>query len=205
MSESTEIINKAKDVIDTMLGYLGFVVQVEEDNTHPGGGLHIFTKEAEVLIGKDGKRLEDIQYLINRIVHQHYPKAKRLRIDIEHYRSMQDDALVQRVDGAVAPLTVEALQATEAAAHSLRLELEETRFREREASGAQQQAQNYASVTGTFKEMTYWNHDTAPSGRDYVPQAMRWFEVARKVHAPLPLEAEKNSEDAAAVPTPAAP
>ncbi|MDB2346345.1 MAG: single-stranded DNA-binding protein [Verrucomicrobiales bacterium] len=97
MSESTEIISKAKDVIDTMLGYLGFVVQVEEDNTHPGGGLHIFTKEAEVLIGKDGKRLEDIQYLINRIVHQHYPKAKRLRIDIEHYRSMQDDALVQRV------------------------------------------------------------------------------------------------------------
>ncbi len=71
--------------------------------------------------------------------------------------------------------------------------------------GAQQQAQNYASVTGTFKEMTYWNHDTAPSGRDYVPQAMRWFEVARKVHAPLPFETEENSEDAAAVPTPAAP
>ena len=39
MSESTEIISKAKDVIDTMLGYLGFVVQVEEDQTHPGGAL----------------------------------------------------------------------------------------------------------------------------------------------------------------------
>ena len=61
--------------------------------------------------------------------------------------------------------------------------------------GGKQQAQNYATVTGTFKEMTYWNHDTPPSERDYVPQAMRWFEVARKVHAPLPLEAEKKSED----------
>ena len=71
--------------------------------------------------------------------------------------------------------------------------------------GAHQQAQNYASVVGTFKEMTYWNHDTAPSGRDYVPQAMRWFEVARKVHAPLPLEEEKKRDDITAVPTPAAP
>lgn len=98
MSESKEVINKAKEVLDTMLGYLGFVVQVEEDTSHPCGGLHIFTKEAEVLIGEDGKRLEDIQYLINRVVHQHFPKAKRLRVDIEHYRSMQDDALVQRIN-----------------------------------------------------------------------------------------------------------
>ena len=97
MSETTEAINKGKEVLDTMLGYLGFVVQVEEDHSHPGGGLHIFTKESDTLIGKDGKLLEDIQYLINRVIHHHYPRANRLRVDIEHYRSMQDDAMVQRV------------------------------------------------------------------------------------------------------------
>ena len=97
MSDNREIIQRGKDVIDTMLGYLGFVVQVEEDHSHPGGGLHIFTKESEALIGKDGKRLEDIQYLINRVLHSEFPKAKRIRIDIEHYRSMKDDAMVARV------------------------------------------------------------------------------------------------------------
>ena len=60
MSETSEVIGKGKEVLDTMLGYLGFIVQVEEDNAHPGGGLQVFTKEAEALIGKRGERLEDI-------------------------------------------------------------------------------------------------------------------------------------------------
>ena len=55
------------------------------------------------------------------------------------------------------------------------------------SGGANQQAQN-ATAAGTFDELTYWNHDVFPSQRDYVPQAMRWFEVARRVHAPLPLQ-----------------
>ena len=97
MSETSEVINKGKEVLDTMLGYLGFMVQVEEDSAHPGGGLQIFTEEAEALIGKRGERLEDIQYLINRVIHRHYPDAKRIRVDVEHYRSMQEDAMVQRI------------------------------------------------------------------------------------------------------------
>ena len=78
------------------------------------------------------------------------------------------------------------------------------------SGGANQQAQNYATAAGTFDELTYWNHDVFPSQRDYVPQAMRWFEVARRVHAPLPLEEEKeeNKQGSAApanLPTPAMP
>ncbi|MFT4642050.1 MAG: spoIIIJ-associated protein [Verrucomicrobiales bacterium] len=97
MSEKSEAVGKGKEVLDTMLGFLGFMVQVEEDTTYPSGGLQVFTEEAEALIGQDGKRLEDIQYLVNRVVHRHYPSAKRLRVDVEHYRSMQDDAMLNRV------------------------------------------------------------------------------------------------------------
>ena len=97
MSEKSEAIDKGKEVLDTMLGYLGFIVQVEVDSNYPSGGLQIFTEEAEALIGKGGKRLEDIQYLVNRVIHKHFPSAKRLRVDVEHYRSMQDDAMIQRV------------------------------------------------------------------------------------------------------------
>lgn len=45
--------------------------------------------------------------------------------------------------------------------------------------------QNYAAVRGTFDHITYWNHDTRPSARDYLPDALKWFEMARCVHAPL--------------------
>lgn len=99
MSETSDVIEKGKEVLDTMLGYLGFIVQVEEDGAHPGGGLQIFTEEAEALIGTRGERLEDIQYLVNRVIHRHFPKAKRLRVDVEHYRSMQEDAMIHRVQG----------------------------------------------------------------------------------------------------------
>ncbi len=86
-----------KEVLDTMLGYLGFMVEVREDPSHPTGGLQVYTEEAEALIGKRGERLEDIQYLINRVVHKHHPKAKRIRVDVEHFRSMQEDAMIARV------------------------------------------------------------------------------------------------------------
>ena len=97
MSDTSKAIEKGKEVLDTMLGYLGFVVQVEEDTTYPSGGLQIYSEEGDTLIGNGGKRLEDIQYLVNRVIHQHHPSAKRLRVDVQHYRSMQDDAMVQRV------------------------------------------------------------------------------------------------------------
>lgn len=78
------------------------------------------------------------------------------------------------------------------------------------SGGADQQAQNYGSAAGTFDELTYWNHDVYPSQRDYVPQAMRWFEVARKIHAPLPLDGGEEDDKqvggtSANVPTSAAP
>jgi ribonuclease H2 subunit C len=48
--------------------------------------------------------------------------------------------------------------------------------------------QNYASEQSTFDHIVYWNHDSAPSNGDYIPQAMKVFDVARAVHAPIPVE-----------------
>ena len=48
--------------------------------------------------------------------------------------------------------------------------------------------QNYASEQRTFDSIVYWNHDTVPSETDYLPQAMKIFDVARAVHSPLPVE-----------------
>ena len=87
-----------KDLLDTMLGYLGFVVQIEE-TTNEGGNstLQIYTEESRRLIGRDGETLEAIQFLLNRLLQARDKNAEKVIVDCEHYRSMCEDRIVQRV------------------------------------------------------------------------------------------------------------
>ncbi len=94
-----EPIDQAKEIVDTMLGYLGFVVHVTKDETTDQPALQIFTEEAEWLIGRRGERLDDIQYLVNRILQSRTKNAPRIRIDVEHFRTMREDDLVGDVQG----------------------------------------------------------------------------------------------------------
>jgi spoIIIJ-associated protein len=89
----------AKKILDTMLGHLGFVVNIEIQESEEGPCLQILTSESKFLIGKDGERLDDLQYLVNRVLKKHFPKAPRVRVDCEHYRAIQEDHLVEEVHG----------------------------------------------------------------------------------------------------------
>jgi spoIIIJ-associated protein len=91
-----EPIQHAHHILDTMLGYLGFAVQIEDHEDGPEGPtLQILTEDSEALIGPKGDVLEDIQYLVNRILYRHLPDAPRIRVDVEYFRSMQEDKLVE--------------------------------------------------------------------------------------------------------------
>jgi spoIIIJ-associated protein len=87
-----------KELLDTMLGYLGFVVQIEE-TTNQGGNLvlQIYTEESRRLIGRNGETLEAIQFLLNRLLQAKDKNAPKVIVDCEHYRSMREDRIVQRV------------------------------------------------------------------------------------------------------------
>ena len=87
-----------KELLDTMLGYLGFVVQIEE-TTNQGGNLvlQIYTEESRRLIGRNGETLEAIQFLLNRLLQTKDKDAAKVIVDCEHYRSMREDRIVQRV------------------------------------------------------------------------------------------------------------
>ena len=89
----------AKKILDTMLGHLGFMVNIEIQESEEGPCLQILTSESKFLIGKDGERLDDLQYLVNRVLRKHFPKAPRVRVDCEHYRAIQEDHLVEEVLG----------------------------------------------------------------------------------------------------------
>ena len=86
-----------------MLGYLGFAVHIEDGEAGEYGereliAFQLHTEDRNLLIGKRGDRLEDIQYLLNRLLHERTGgEAPRVRVDIEHYRTMREAELVEKV------------------------------------------------------------------------------------------------------------
>jgi spoIIIJ-associated protein len=89
----------ATKILDTMLGHLGFTATIETQETHDGPCLQIHSGDSETLIGKEGDRLDDLQYLVNRILRRHHPKAERIKVDCAHFRSMQEDQLREEIRG----------------------------------------------------------------------------------------------------------
>ena len=85
----------ARSILDTMLGYLGFTVQIEESDGPEGPTLQVLTEEGDRLIGRRGETLEDIQYLVNRILIKHIADAPRIRVDVQYHRSMREDKLLE--------------------------------------------------------------------------------------------------------------
>jgi spoIIIJ-associated protein len=90
-------VEAAYKILDTMLGHLGFTATIEVQTTGDGPCLQILTGESAALIGTDGDRLDDLQYLVNRILRRHFPKAERIKVDCEHFRSIQEDQLHEEI------------------------------------------------------------------------------------------------------------
>lgn len=95
-----EHLEKGREVLDTILGYLGFVATVEIDQ--PSGTLNVTSDEPKLLIGHRGERLEEIQYLVNRVVQDRIPGAKRFRVDIDLYRATAEHRMLEEADAVAA-------------------------------------------------------------------------------------------------------
>lgn len=84
------------EILDTILGYLGFAFRIEEQDRDGIPVLQIYTSDAALLIGRHQQTLDDLQYLVNRILQESGAKDARVIVDVEHHRDMRDDALIQR-------------------------------------------------------------------------------------------------------------
>ena len=87
-----------RELLDTMLGYLGFAFDIQE-TTGPDGmlTLQVYTGEAERLIGRDGETLDDLQFLLNRLLQAKDRQAPRVIVDVEHHRTMQQDGFLRGI------------------------------------------------------------------------------------------------------------
>ena len=98
MSSETQSPANAKELLDTMLGYLGFVVEIEETKSESGNPtLQIYTEEADRLIGREGETLDAVQFLLNRVLQAKDAEAPKWIVDCEMYRSMRQDKIVHHV------------------------------------------------------------------------------------------------------------
>ena len=85
------------EILDTILGYLGFVATIEHEEHDGTPVLQILTHEPQRLIGRREEVMEDIQHLVNRLLLAQNPPAPRVIVDVQHHRAMRDDELVSKV------------------------------------------------------------------------------------------------------------
>ncbi|HXF11473.1 MAG TPA: R3H domain-containing nucleic acid-binding protein [Desulfuromonadaceae bacterium] len=89
-----------KEVLEKILGTLGFETTVEEHKLEDGILLDVKTDDAGRLIGRQGQTLADLQYVTNRMLFQQDPSMPKITVDVGGYRSQARDALVKKAKDA---------------------------------------------------------------------------------------------------------
>ena len=85
-----------KEVLEKILGTLGFAATVEEHTLEGELTLDVKTDEAGRLIGRQGQTLADLQYLVNRILFQQDQHAPKVMLDVGGYRAQAREALIKK-------------------------------------------------------------------------------------------------------------
>lgn len=86
----------SEKILVTMLGHLGFSIEVDRVTGEDGLCLQIKSEHEKTIIGRNGDRLEDLQYLVNRVLNKHFPDAPRVKVDCAHYRDELEKKLVEK-------------------------------------------------------------------------------------------------------------
>jgi spoIIIJ-associated protein len=91
-----DAITYAKEALSSMLEKLGFEFEVEVSGEPGHETLNIVSEHSSLLIGKNGERLDDFQYLVNRITRGEYADAPRYRVDCDGYRAEQEQRVADK-------------------------------------------------------------------------------------------------------------
>lgn len=89
-----------KDILEKILGTLGFPATVTEQKIGDDLMLDVKTDESGRLIGRQGQTLADLQYIVNRILFQQDQSSPKVMLDVGGYRSQAREALVQKAKEA---------------------------------------------------------------------------------------------------------
>lgn len=96
--ENTEhnLAELAASAANSILSSLGFEFQLCTEPSDEGVCVMITSPDARFLIGEEGDRLDDLQYLVNRVVQAKWADAPRVRVDCDNYRARAEAKLLRR-------------------------------------------------------------------------------------------------------------
>ena len=86
----------ACEAAESLLTPLGFSFTLSTEPYEDGISLLIESPDARFLIGEEGDRLDDLQYMVNRLVQARWGDAPRVRVDCDNYRARAESKLLRR-------------------------------------------------------------------------------------------------------------
>ena len=85
----------AKSTLEKILSLMPMDVNVVAERIDNTISLKIHGDRSGILIGKKGRTLDALQFIVNKIVNRNLEKKVRILIDSENYRERRKDSLVQ--------------------------------------------------------------------------------------------------------------
>jgi len=86
-----------KEMLEVMLSHLGVSAEVLEEMRPSGPTLHITDEDASYLIGENGQTLEDLQYLLNRMLASEENEQARVSVDVASYRLNEQVRFLEKI------------------------------------------------------------------------------------------------------------
>ena len=102
----------AEQSLKSLLASLGFSADIEVTEADGIVCLNISSPDSQYIIGGDGDRLDDLQYLVNRMIQRKMEDAPRVKVDCDHYRE-RNEARLQPLNAYHRRLVHNALQSME--------------------------------------------------------------------------------------------
>lgn len=96
MADTERLTELATRIASSILTPLGFEYSLTASPYEDGISLMLESPDARHLIGEEGDRLDDLQYLINRLVQEAWAEAPRVRVDCDRYRERAEAKLLRR-------------------------------------------------------------------------------------------------------------
>lgn len=96
MPETDKLSALAAAAATDILSPLGFDFSLSAEPYEDGVLLRISSPDARFIIGEEGDRLDDLQYLINRFIQAKWEAAPRVRVDCDRYRERAEAKLLRR-------------------------------------------------------------------------------------------------------------
>ena len=86
----------AEQSLKSLLASLGFSADIEVTEADGIVCLNISSPDSQYIIGGDGDRLDDLQYLVNRMIQRKMEDAPRVKVDCDHYRERNEARLLEK-------------------------------------------------------------------------------------------------------------